>query len=90
MNEFLSSITSEKMKFKIITEEEAQKERQESEKVKLASVDENERKLSRRALRPEYTFDNFVTGESNRYAFSPQPIAESPHVTVNLFISLGM
>lgn len=90
MNEFLASITSEKMKFKIITEEEAQKERQESEKVKLASVDENERKLSRRALRPEYTFDNFVTGESNRYAFlTATKVAESPHVTVNPLYIFG-
>lgn len=90
MNEFLKSFTSEKMMFKIITEEEANKERQEAEKVKLTSVDENERKLSRRALRPEYTFDNFVTGESNRYAFlTATKVAESPHVTVNPLYIFG-
>lgn len=90
MNEFLNSLTSEKMMFKTITEEEANKERQEAEKVKLTSVDENERKLSRRALRPEYTFDNFVTGESNRYAFlTATKVAESPHVTVNPLYIFG-
>jgi chromosomal replication initiator protein len=90
MNEILSSLTTEKMGFKTITTEDANKERQDSEKVKLTSVDEKERALSKRALRPEYTFDNFVTGESNRYAFlTATKVAESPHVTVNPLYIFG-
>ena len=43
-----------------------------------------------RSLRPEYTFDNFVTGEANREAFTfAVKVAESPNVTINPFYIFG-
>ena len=38
----------------------------------------------------KYTFDNFVTGEANREAFTfSVKVAESPHVTINPFYIFG-
>lgn len=46
--------------------------------------------IKNRNLRPEYTFENFVTGEANREAFTfSVKVAESPHVTINPFYIFG-
>ena len=51
-------------------------------KKKLTTVDKNELVGSSRSLRPEYTFENFVAGPSNRFAFiTALNVAESPHVS---------
>ena len=80
MNQVLATITNEVVKFKIITAEAAEKKRE-------SKIDEPFQvpdAVNKRVLRPEYTFDNFVTGESNRFAFlTAMKVAESPHVTVN-------
>ena len=45
---------------------------------------------SRRRLRAEFTFDNFVIGESNRFAFlSAMKVAESPHSILNPLYIFG-
>lgn len=82
MNECLSTITNENLKFQIITQEEAEKENKENKQKSLVSIDENEIKGNSRTLRPEYTFTNFVAGPSNRFAYiTALNVAEAPHVS---------
>ncbi len=82
LNEVLSSITTEKIQFKTITKEEANKEIEESKQKSLTNVNETEIKGNARTLRPEYTFSNFVPGQSNRFAYiTALNIAEAPHIS---------
>ncbi len=82
LNEVLSSITTEKIQFKTITKEEANKENEESKQKSLTNVNETEIKGNARTLRPEYTFSNFVPGQSNRFAYiTALNIAEAPHIS---------
>ncbi|HHU24084.1 MAG: chromosomal replication initiator protein DnaA [Bacilli bacterium] len=86
MNQVLVTITNEVVKFKIMTAEAAEKEKESKidEPFQVADT------VNKRVLRPEYTFDNFVTGESNRFAFlTAMKVAESPHVTVNPLYIFG-
>lgn len=88
MNEILSTITDEKIQFKLIRKEDAEAEKKE-EGTKLTSID-NVNQVTRRNLRPEYTFDNFVTGENNRYAFlTAMKAAESPYEVANPLYIFG-
>ncbi len=90
MNEVLNAISSEKMQFKIITQAAADEEKQKNSTISLNTVDLSEKAIKERSLRPEYTFDNFITGEANREAFTfAVKVAESPHVTVNPFYIFG-
>jgi len=90
MNEVLESIEEDKHNFKLITKDVAEKENIENQKIGLTSVDSVDRQISKRNLRSEYTFDNFVTGESNRFAFmNAIKVAESPHVTINPLYIFG-
>lgn len=89
MDEIVASLTEEKVKFKIITQADANKEKSESEKTLFSSAD-SVKSFKSRTLRPEYTFDNFVTGEANREAFVfSLKVADSPHVTVNPLYIFG-
>lgn len=82
MNECLSTITDENLKFQTITQEEAEKENKENKQKSLISINENEIKGNSRTLRPEYTFTNFVAGPSNRFAYiTALNVAEAPHVS---------
>lgn len=82
LNDCLTKITDENLKFQLITEDEAKKEKEENNDKKLTTVDKNELVGSSRSLRPEYTFENFVAGPSNRFAFiTALNVAESPHVS---------
>ena len=67
MNEILYSIINKKMGFKFINKEEAEKEKM-NEVAKFASIEKSFDR-SNRKLRAEFTFDNYVVGESNRLAF---------------------
>ncbi|MBS5853257.1 MAG: chromosomal replication initiator protein DnaA [Staphylococcus sp.] len=81
MNEILNNYTKELMQFKFITSSDVAKEKEKKNSIKA---------IKERVLRPEYTFDNFVTGEANREAFTfSVKVAESPHVTVNPFYIFG-
>ncbi len=81
MNKFLSEITNENLSFKIITQEEVEKENQEKSKNNLTTINENEIKNISRTLRAEYTFSNFVLGPTNRFAYiTAMNVAESPHL----------
>lgn len=86
MNQTLATITTELLKFKIITVDNVEKEKESLKNEPLLVPDA----INKRVLRPEYTFDNFVTGESNRFAFlTAMKVAESPHVTVNPLYIFG-
>lgn len=90
MNDTLKEIIDEPMQFKLLTIQEVEKENTRTSTIGLTAVDESEKKIKERSLRPEYTFDNFVTGEANREAFTfALKVAESPHVTVNPFYIFG-
>ena len=78
MDEILQSIANVKIGFKFITEEEANKEK-EANKNLISQIDPSTRERSNRKLRAEFTFDNFVIGDSNRFAFiTAMKVAESP------------
>lgn len=88
MNEFLNKLVpNEKIEFKILTSEEAEREALKQETKK----EQPETKVIKpRNLRSEYTFANFVTGEANREAFTFSiKVAESPNVTINPFYIFG-
>lgn len=90
MNEYLCSVASEKMYFQFITSQDAEAEVKKMNTPILTTVDPSEKVIRERILRPEYTFDNFVTGISNREAFIfSMKVAESPHVTINPFYIFG-
>ena len=87
MNEILNELVKEKTGFKFITKEEAEKEQKTT--AKISSIDDINFDRSTRKLRAEFTFDNFVVGESNRFAFvTAMKVAESPYAVLNpLYIS---
>ena len=92
-NELLESIANQKIGFKFITEEEANKEKEANSNL-FATVDTKAMERSNRKLRAEFTFDNFVIGESNRFAFiTSMKVAESPYSVLNplyLFGDVGL
>lgn len=89
MNQLLQNLVDEKTEFKIITAEAIKKEQENISKTPFVSPDIPDRFKSR-TLRPEYTFENFVTGEANREAWTFSiKVADSPHVTVNPLYIFG-
>ncbi len=90
MNKLLGELVEEKTCFKLITADDAKKENEENQTKNINRADPVEPKKNSRMLRPEYTFENFVTGESNRYAFvTSSKVAESPSVTINPLYIFG-
>ncbi len=70
LNKILASLSKASLRFKFILKEDAA----ETEKVSITTKDE----VNKRPLKAEYTFDNFETGESNRFAFlSAMKVAET-------------
>ncbi len=89
MNAILSDFVSQKTMFKIITMDEMKLDKEKSEQTPFVSPEKTDLFKSRN-LRPEYTFANFVTGESNREAFTFSiKVADSPNVTVNPLYIFG-
>lgn len=89
MNEFLNELVPNKMSFKTITKDDIQKEKENLEKKVFVSPDSVD-KFKSRTLRPEYTFENFVTGEANREAFTfSTKVADSPANTANPLYIFG-
>ena len=88
LNEILERVAQEKINFKLITKEEAEKEKRESN-IRITEV-EDKPKQNNVYFRHEYTFENFMVGESNRFAFlSAMKVAENPHVTYNPLYIFG-
>ncbi|MFA5543004.1 MAG: chromosomal replication initiator protein DnaA [Bacilli bacterium] len=89
MNEVLAEITNKNYRYKFIIEDDAKKER-DSNANPITTADNLENNNSRRKLRAEFTFDNYVIGESNRFAFiSAMKVAESPHSIFNPLYIFG-
>lgn len=89
MNELLQEISGSKIGFKFITEEEAKKENESNPNL-ISSPNKQNYELSNRKLRAEFTFDNFVIGESNRFAFvTSTKVAESPYAILNPLYIFG-
>jgi len=95
MNEILESIVGTKMGFKFLTEEEANKEKEkETVNSYINTVDPLAMERSNRKLRAEFTFDNFVVGDSNKFAYiNSMQVAETPYPIYNplyLFGDVGL
>ena len=92
MNEILNNYTKELMQFKFITSSDATKEKEKKNSIGLTNIDSSEKAIKERVLRPEYTFDNFVVGNSNRFAHAlALGAAETPGKAYNpLFIWGGV
>ena len=93
MNQILCENVEEKMGFKLILEEEIKQEEENKSSIAL-NVADKVSPIRSRKLKPEYTFNNFVTGEANREAFTfALQVAGSLHVTSNplyLFGDVGL
>ncbi len=88
MDELLTDLVKEKTGFKFITKDDAEKEK-ENNVEKIAQIDRTIDR-SNRKLRAEFTFDNFVVGESNRFAFiSAMKVAENPYSVLNPLYIFG-
>ena len=92
MNEIALQLYNKKIGFKFITEEEVEKQNKINNPLTTPDLMDNER--SNRKLRAEFVFDNFVIGESNRFAFiTAMKVAESPYSVLNplyLFGDVGL
>lgn len=89
MNEILNSIASESCRYKFITKDEAIKDKETKESL-ITTPEQINANKSKRRLRAEFTFDNFVIGESNRFAYiSAMKVAESPHSILNPLYIFG-
>lgn len=90
MNALLAEECEEKCLFSFITTEEVEKEKVANEVVSINQPNPQEKVITERILRPEYTFDNYVTGEANREAFTfSVKVSQSPNVTVNPLYIFG-
>ena len=82
LNDIVQKITNSSTKYKFILKEEIKEE----EKTTITSKDQ----INKRPLRAEYTFTNFETGESNRFAFiSAMKVAETPETLYNPLYIFG-
>ena len=82
LNEILSTLSGELVKFKFVLKDDILDEEENAPAKKNS--------LYKRPLKAEYTFSNFVTGESNRFAFiSAMKVAESPESLYNPLYIFG-
>ena len=90
MTEALSKVTNSNVSFNIVLESELKKIEQEKVKEETPVVNDNvlEKQSSGNAnLKPEYTFETFVVGKSNNFAFkAARVIAEAPGTYNPLFL----
>ena len=89
MNELAEQLYNKKIGFKFITKDEAKKENEANPNL-FAVPDKPAFDRSNRKLRAEFTFDNFVIGDSNRFAFvTAMKVAESPYAILNPLYMFG-
>ena len=88
LNDCIKSLSNGAYGVKFITLEDAKKEN-----ISLPISQEKEKidpERSKRLLRPEFTFENFVVGESNRFAYTEaRQVANSPHASFNPLYIMG-
>ena len=88
LNDYVKDITGGELGLKFITLEDAKKE----EAALPPSLDKEtiDPERSKRLLRPEFTFENFVVGESNRFAYTEaRQVANSPYASFNPLYIMG-
>ena len=89
MDQIIQEKLDDKYGFKFITEVDAKNE-DNSPKITIASPISNNFDRSNRKLRAEFTFDNFIVGESNKLAFiSAMKVAEAPYSIFNPLYIFG-
>ena len=82
LNEIVQRLTNSNIKYKFILQEDIKEDEQPPLLIKDT--------INKRPLRAEYTFDNFETGESNRFAFiSAMKVAETPESLYNPLYIFG-
>ena len=91
MIDAMYEITSADVTFKIISESEAEalkKEEKENKQLAIKEIDTLERQSSDNAnLKQEYTFETFIVGNSNKFAYkASRVVAESPGSYNPLFL----
>ena len=91
MIDAMYEITSADVTFKIISESEAEalkKEEKENKQLAIKEMDTLERQSSDNAnLKQEYTFETFIVGNSNKFAYkASRVVAESPGSYNPLFL----
>lgn len=90
INDLWYKCSGEKKIAKFILTSQIQEEKEKAKDLQLNQVNSSELNRVQRRLRPEYTFENFVTGEANRYAWlTAMKVAESPMVTINPLYIFG-
>ena len=89
MDAILQEELEEKWGFKFITESDAKNDEETSKKVYSVPKNNNIAR-SNRKLRAEFTFENFVIGESNRFAYTTaMKVAENPNSILNPLYIFG-
>lgn len=78
--EILSTLTSQKLKFKFVVEDEVQ----------THPITKQKLKLNKNNLKSNYTFESLVVGESNRLGYiTSMKVAEQPGIFVNPLYIFG-
>lgn len=91
MTDGMRKVTDSNVTFNIVLENEIEKIKEEEKKNKQLSIDSNlnlEKQSSDNAnLNPNYTFESFIVGDSNKFAYkASRVIAESPGSYNPLFL----
>ncbi len=90
INNISLSLTNDTKRIKLITSEEANKEKQNDNEMSINKASFNEINKSQRKLRGEYTFENFVMGMANRYAYvTAMKVAEEHDTSINPLYIFG-
>lgn len=90
INKLFVEISQINKRIKLITHEQIEEEKKTQSDFQFNKVSSLELNKNQRNLRGEYTFENFVTGKTNRFAFiTASKVAESPVVTINPLYIFG-
>ena len=90
INDISKSFSNYAFKFIEKTSADEQKESEKENKLVNTTKEDVDKSLNKRNLMNEYTFSNFVTGESNRFAFlSAMKVAEDKETVWNPLYIFG-
>ncbi len=88
INDIAEKLTGEKIIFKFVTSDEVIKEK--SEDMTFLTPEKNDKIRGERRLRAEFTFEMFVVGEANRFAYiNALQVAQNPNSTLNPLYIFG-
>ena len=87
MSEVISKITNEVIVFNIILESEIENYNKEKKEETIVDIPFEKQSASNANLNPNYVFENFVVGKSNKFAYkAARVIAEAPGTYNPLFL----